>query len=62
MALTSAKFDPLTIKTSEVIPERSMGDSNTVYQLQNYIVGLSPEGLKLQADGTLDVQEKLCEG
>jgi hypothetical protein len=32
-----------------------MGDHNTIYELQNYVVAASPEGFKLRADGSLDM-------
>ena len=31
-----------------------MGDRNTIYQLQNYIVGMNPAGLSLNRDGSLN--------
>jgi hypothetical protein len=34
-----------------------MGDSNSVYKLQNYVVGLSPVGLTLNADKFLDLDK-----
>ena len=33
-----------------------MGDRNTIFERQNYIVGLSPAGLQLSADGSIDRQ------
>ncbi len=32
-----------------------MGDANTVFDLQNYVVGPGPQGLVLAADGSLDL-------
>jgi hypothetical protein len=32
-----------------------MGDRNTLYELQNYVVGVSPDGLVLNKDGALDM-------
>src|SRR5262249_34478196 len=40
-----------------VIPRGSMGERNSIYQLQNYIVGLAPSGFVLNTDGTLDVEK-----
>jgi hypothetical protein len=44
----------LTEKISALIRPMSLGDRNTVYDLQNYVVGLSPDGLTLTADGDID--------
>ena len=33
-----------------------MGDRNTIYELQNYVVGLGPDGLVLNSDGSLNVE------
>jgi hypothetical protein len=37
-----------------LIAERAMGDRNSVRDLQNYVVGLSPGGLKLDSSGGID--------
>ena len=34
-----------------------MGERNSVYELQNYIVGGVPGGLQLRADGSLDLEK-----
>lgn len=44
LALQPADFDKRRIPASELIPERAMGDANTVYDLQNYVVGPAPDG------------------
>jgi hypothetical protein len=54
LRLTPADFDPLRVKIPELIPPRSLGPANTVWDLQNYIAGLGPEGLVLDAQGALD--------
>lgn len=54
LELRPENFDPASLRIENVIAERSMGDPNTIYQLQNYIVGLKPGGLVLAADGSLD--------
>lgn len=41
-------------KISDLIPVRSLGDSNSLYELQNYVVGPGPSGLVLDAFGHLD--------
>lgn len=55
VSLSASAFDPDTIKIEQFIPERSMGDRNSIYQLQNYIVGISPSGLTVDPDGTLNL-------
>ncbi|MBX5478739.1 MAG: alkaline phosphatase family protein, partial [Pyrinomonas methylaliphatogenes] len=47
-------FTPRAVKIEDLIAPRAMGDQNTIHQLQNYIVGLGPDGLALAPDGTLD--------
>ena len=53
-------FDPKKIEIEDVIPPGAMGDSNTLYQLQNYVVGLSPEGLALNANKELDLERSFA--
>lgn len=45
---------PFRRKISELMPELTLGDSNSVYDLQNYICGPSASGLVVNADGRLD--------
>lgn len=40
--------------TQDVIPRRALGGFNSVYDLQNYVIGPSQGGLVLAADGSLD--------
>ena len=55
LKLSAEAFTPTQIKIASVIPKQSMGDRNTIYELQNYVVGISPNGLVLNSDGTLDM-------
>lgn len=57
LSLRSEGFDPRQWKIEDLIPRRSMGDANAIYNLENYIAGLSPAGLQLAADGSLDMEE-----
>ncbi|HEX8175123.1 MAG TPA: alkaline phosphatase family protein [Pyrinomonadaceae bacterium] len=57
MSLRRESLDPFKLKIEDVIAKRSMGDHNTIYELQNYVVGASPEGFKLKADGSLDMEQ-----
>jgi len=44
------------IHIETLIPKGAMGDPNSLGQLQNYIVGLSSDGLVLTPDGALDLE------
>ena len=39
LSVEPARHDPSKLKVEDVIPRRSMGDRNTIYDLQNYVVG-----------------------
>jgi hypothetical protein len=57
LALKKETFAPSKLKIEEVIAKNAMGERNTVYQLQNYVVGEAPGGLQLQSDGSLDLKK-----
>lgn len=61
LKLRADHFDPSQIHIDDLIPKRSMGEPNTLYDLQNYAVGLSPDGLlSLASDpGKLDLDRSL---
>jgi Type I phosphodiesterase / nucleotide pyrophosphatase len=54
LSLQPANFDPAGLRIEELIPKLAMGARNSVYDLQNYVAGLGPEGLILRSDGSLD--------
>ena len=54
LSLTPATFVPQRTIIEAIIKKNCMGDHNTIHELQNYVVGLSPEGLVLKPDGSLD--------
>ncbi|MBD0371282.1 MAG: alkaline phosphatase family protein [Pyrinomonadaceae bacterium] len=56
MALRRESFDASKLKIEDVIAKRSMGDRNTIYELQNYVVAPAPTGFALKADGSLDME------
>ncbi|MCA1577187.1 MAG: alkaline phosphatase family protein [Acidobacteria bacterium] len=56
LRLSAEAFAPEQIKIATVIPKMSMGDRNTIYELQNYVVGVAPGGLVLNGDGTLNLE------
>ena len=44
MTLGADRLEPQKLNLSDFIPRDSMGDPNTIHDLQNYIVGLKPDG------------------
>ena len=54
LSLQPEGFNPFKLRIAELIPEDSMGQRNSVHDLQNYIVGPGPSGLVLKTDGSLD--------
>jgi arylsulfatase A-like enzyme len=57
LGLRRENFDPRRVRIEDVIPKRSLGEANTVYDLQNYVVGPSREGLQWGGDKGLLVDE-----
>jgi len=57
LSLSPADLDSRKIRIGDVIPKRSLGSHNSLYDLQNYIVGPNPDGMVLQPDGRLDLQQ-----
>ena len=57
LALQRNDFHPDKIKIENVISRRAMGDRNSIFELQNYIVGMAPQGLQVASDGSLDLQK-----
>jgi hypothetical protein len=49
-----AAFEPGRTAASRLVPQRMMGEPNTIYQMQNYVVSVAAGGLQLAPDGTLD--------
>jgi len=56
VSLHPETFAPAKLKIEEVIPKQAMGQRNSIYDLQNYIIGLGAAGLALNSDGSLDVE------
>ncbi len=54
LGLRANDFAPARLKIEDVIAKGAMGRQNTLYQLQNYVVGLSAQGLVLADDGSID--------
>jgi hypothetical protein len=57
LAISSEAFSASKIKIANVIPKMAMGDRNTLYELQNYVVGLGPNGIVANDDGSLNVEK-----
>ncbi|HEX7331011.1 MAG TPA: alkaline phosphatase family protein [Pyrinomonadaceae bacterium] len=57
LSLSSEAFTASKVKIADVIPKMAMGDRNTIHELQNYVVGLGPDGLVLNADGSLNTTQ-----
>src|ERR1043166_4065982 len=57
LTLRRDNFQPENIKFENLIAKGAMGSANTIHQLQNYVVGLSPKGLVLHDDGSLNIEE-----
>jgi len=57
LSLSSEAFLPSKVRIPDVIPRMAMGDRNTIYELQNYVVGVAPGGLVLNSDGSLNMEQ-----
>ena len=54
LKLTPADFDPGKFKLTDVIPARSLGPSNSLWDLQNYVTAPGAQGFVLTPDGKFD--------
>lgn len=54
--LKPADFDTKNLKIEDYIAKGAMGGRNSVYELQNYVVGWSAKGLVLDQSGNLDFE------
>lgn len=61
LSLRQESFAPDKLEIEKLIPERAMGPRNTIYDLQNYVVGLGRDGLVAQADGALDLERSFVQ-
>jgi hypothetical protein len=57
LSISSEAFSPNKVKISDIIPQMAMGDRNTIYELQNYVVGVGPKGLVANPDGSLNLEQ-----
>lgn len=56
LALRAETFNPLKLKIEDVIAKHAMGERNSIYQLQNYVIGRAPGGVVFRTDGSVDVE------
>lgn len=56
LALKRENFDAKKLKIEDYIAKGAMGERNSIYELQNYVVGLSPQGLVLNAKKDVDLE------
>lgn len=57
LGLRKEAFTPKKLSVEDLITKEAMGERNSVYQLQNYIVGEALAGLQLLPDGSLDLDK-----
>ncbi|HEU5132002.1 MAG TPA: alkaline phosphatase family protein [Pyrinomonadaceae bacterium] len=57
LSISPEGFEASKVKIADVIPKMSMGDRNTIYELQNYVVGIGPNGIVLNADGSMNMDQ-----
>ena len=60
LSLKRENFSAAAHKIETLIPPLSMGEPNSVYDLQNYVVGVGPDGLVLKGDGSLDLEKSFA--
>jgi len=60
LSLKRETFNAKSIKIEDMIAPGAMGDANDVYQLQNYVVGLSADGLSLDSSQQLDIDKSFA--
>src|SRR5579862_671391 len=57
LGLNPADFDPGKFNMEELIPRKSLGEPNSIRDLQHYIAGPAAGGLAVAADGSLDWEQ-----
>ncbi len=57
LALDKTNFQPAKLKIEDLIAKHTLGERNSVYELQNYIVGLAPGGVVLGPDSSIDLEK-----
>jgi hypothetical protein len=57
LGLNPADFDPGKFNMEDLIPKKSLGEPNSLGDLQRYVAGPAPGGLVAAADGSLDWEQ-----
>ena len=57
LALKPGTLDSGKFKIEDYIPKGAMGDRNSIYELQNYVAGLSAQGLTAGANNRIDLEK-----
>ncbi|HRH46182.1 MAG TPA: alkaline phosphatase family protein [Pyrinomonadaceae bacterium] len=57
VSLRKENFEPNKLKIEDYIAKQAMGSRNSIYKLQNYVVGLSANGLVKNENGELDFEK-----
>jgi hypothetical protein len=60
LALQRNNFAASQGKIEDVIQKRAMGERNSINELQNYVIGIAPNGFTLRDDGSLDMQRSFA--
>ena len=60
--LKEADLEPGRIHIEGLIPKGAMGDPNSLYQLQNYVAGLSEQWTCPHPEGSLDLERSFEPG
>ncbi|HVI72497.1 MAG TPA: alkaline phosphatase family protein, partial [Pyrinomonadaceae bacterium] len=61
VSLSAEAFDPDKLKIPSLIPKMSMGERNSIYELQNYVVGVGPDGFVLNSDSSLNIEKSFVQ-
>lgn len=56
LALKRENFEPKKLKIEDYIAKGAMGERNSIYELQNYVVGLSAQGLIFDSKNEVDFE------
>lgn len=57
IGLKREDFDPRKLRIEDLIAPGAMGDPNSTYQLQNYVVAISKNGLVVKPEKDLDIEK-----
>jgi uncharacterized coiled-coil protein SlyX len=60
LSLHRENFDASKLKIEDFIAKGAMGEANSIYKLQNYIVGVAPGGFVVNAGGSLDTAKSFA--